>query len=136
MVQLNYYYQTDLYQVSAALLNNLNLEHFNSQSFYGTGLILNLTDKLLPINKNILLEIKLISLDDVLVVKNFEDLLTVMNNTFANNYVSNFGKTLKFGDKYVKPYIENHNYKALKVYQDNKLIIYDKQIISTTEIYA
>ncbi len=136
MLQLNYYFQTDLYQVSTALLNKLNFNHFDSASIYGTGLILNITNKLLPINKNVLLEVNLISLDDVLIVKNFEDLLTVMNNSLANQYVTKFGRTNKFGDKYVKPYMINNNYDALKVNADNMLIIYDKQIINTVEIYA
>lgn len=136
MIQLNYYYQTDLYQVSAAIANKLQFDHFDSQSYYGTGLILNLNNKLLPINKNTLLEVKLESLDEVLIVKNFEDLLTVMNNTLANNNFSKFGKTLKFGDKYVKTYVLANSFKALKINQDNMLIIFDKQIINTVKIYA
>lgn len=136
MLQLNYYFQTDLYQVSTALLNKLNFNHFDSSSIYGTGLILNLTNKLLPINKNVLLEVSLTSLDDVLIVKNFEDLLTVMNNSLANQYINKFGRTNKFGDKYVKPYMINNNYAALKVNGDNMLIIYNKQIINTVEIYG
>lgn len=91
---------------------------------------------LLPINKNILLEVKLESLDDVLIVKNFEDLLTVMNNSLANQNISKFGKTTKFGDKYVKPYVLNNSYKALKVNGENLLIIFNKQIINTVKIYA
>lgn len=136
MLQLNYYYQTDLYQVATAISNKLQFSHFDSQSFYGTGLILNLSNKLLPINKNILLEVNLESLDNILIVKNFEDLLTVMNNSLANQNISKFGKTTKFGDKYVKTYALNNLYKAIKVNGENLLIIFDKQIINTVKIYA
>lgn len=125
-----------MYQVSSAISNKLRFDLFDTQSIYGSGLILNLNNKLLPINKNILLEVKLDSLDDVLIVKNFEDLLTVMNNSLANNNISKFGKTLKFGDKYVKPYVLNHSFKALKVNAENLLIIFNKQIINTVKIYA
>ena len=136
MVQLNYYYQTDLYQVSAALTSKLNFIHFDSQSIYGTGLILQLSNRLQPINKNILLEVNLLSIDDVLVVKNFEDLLIIINNSLATQSLNKFGKTNKFGDKYIKPYMINHSYKALKIYNDDVCIIYNKEIINTVKIYA
>jgi hypothetical protein len=136
MLQLDYYFQTDIYQVSAAISSKLQFPHFESQSKYGTGLLLSTNPNIQPTNKNILLDVKLVSLDDVLVVKNFEDLLTVMNNSLAGQYVNKFGRTNRFGDKYVIPYMISNDIKALKVISEQIFMIYNTSIINTVKYNA
>lgn len=131
-MQLDYFFHSDIYQANSSIVNKFNLPHFDSPSYFGTGLIFQTNPNTIT-DKSILLNIHLNSLYDVLIVKNLEDLLSLMNNSLLNSYLTKFGKTTKMGDKYIKPYVLNNGYKAIKSNQDQIIVIFDKSIIESVK---
>jgi len=137
MLQLDYFYNTNIYNVNYALQSNLTLPFFDSNSKYGHGLILNnKVSNVKTSSANITVVAHLKSLDNILIVKNFEDLLTFMNNSSANDYLNKRGATERFGDKFIKTYAIANSYAGIKILQDNILIVFKKDIIEFVVLFS
>lgn len=137
MIQLDYFYNTNIYNVSDALQSNLGLLFFDSNSKYGNGLVLNIkANNVKTSMANITVAAHLRSLDTILVVKNFDDLMAFMNNSAANEYLNRHGATERFGDKFIRPYALNNSYTGIKIIQDNVLIIFNKNVIEFVVLFS
>jgi hypothetical protein len=76
MINLNYYYRTDSYELNNIIKKGLSFDYYNTLREYGFSLYLTDKPKINLNNKNIVLKVHFKNLDNILRVVNFHELLT------------------------------------------------------------
>lgn len=76
MINLNYYYRTDSYELNNIIKKGLSFDYYNTSREYGFSLYLTDKPKINLNNKNIVLKVHFKNLDNILTVVNFQELLS------------------------------------------------------------
>jgi hypothetical protein len=141
MINLDYYYRTDIYEVDTILSKGIFFDYFKTSREYGFAIYTTDKPTINLNNKPLILDIHLKSLDNILIVTNFQQLLDSYLVPFYSgsadvaSYVDNNGKTARLGTKYIQPFLEGNNYTGLKVTSENLLVLYKSDNIKYIELY-
>lgn len=76
MTNLDYYFRTDSYELDNIISKGLAFDYYKMSKEYGFCLYLTDKPKINLNNKNVVLKVHFKNLDNILVVKNFQELLT------------------------------------------------------------
>lgn len=143
MINLDYYFRTDIYELENLLVKGLAFDYFKTSKEYGFALYLTTKPEINLTNQNIITTVHLKNLNNILIVTNFQEFLTnyLIPNTpgDVSSYVNANGKTERFGTKFVEPFMSNNSpfpYNGLKITSENLLVLYNTKNIKTIKLFS
>lgn len=136
MINLDYYYRTDIYDINTILTKGLIYDYYKTSREYGFGLYLVNKKNVRLNNKDLIVNVHLKSNDNILVVANFEELLTLIAQTVPaiSAYYNNNGKSERLGTKFIQKYLIDNNYVGVLITSEYLLVLYNTENIRTIRI--
>lgn len=137
-ITLNYYYNTNSYDIQTILTRGFQRTHKTNGS-YGFGIYLtNLNNNNISVNNSIVtLQVDIKNIDNILFVRNLDSLIYkfIRSQKFINEFERTGIITPRLAKKYIEPFIKRNDFNGLKIIDENLLILYNEKEIRNISLF-
>lgn len=136
-INLNYFFRADFADYELILKKGF-FDNHETNGEYGKAIYLFDNKNINPNNKNIILNVDLLNIDNILFVESYDLLIThyiASNNPQIINECKILGRTSILGNRYIKKFALNNGLSGIKIKDENILVLYNTKNIRIIRLY-